>query len=94
MAISWKTSKEDAEVIAEIARRAVQAFGHLGLSQTEIAMDITATHANGCPLDLAGLRDAEPFDFAHDIGGIRSHLDRKTGRLLDCFLPRYSKAGE
>lgn len=34
--------------------------------------------------------DADRFNFAHDVGGIRYHLDRNTGELADCFRPRYS----
>ena len=89
-AINWNVSREDADTIAAIARRAVQAFGGYGITQGDTVMDITAVHANGCPLRLAELLEAEPFDFAHDIGGIRNHLNRETGRLEDFFLPRYA----
>lgn len=53
-------------------------------------MDLTACHANGCPLDLDGLLAASDFDVAHDIIGIRDHMDRMTGALDGRFLPRYS----
>ena len=53
-------------------------------------MDLTATHANGCPLDLVGLLESDDFDLVHDIGGINAYLDRATGSLINCFLPRYS----
>lgn len=54
-------------------------------------MDITATHANGCPLKLAELLAADDFNFSHDVAGIYRHLDRTTGKLLDCFLPRFAQ---
>jgi hypothetical protein len=54
-------------------------------------MDLEATHANGCPLDFAKLLACDDFDFLHDIGGIAMHLDRSTGVLKDCFLPRLAK---
>lgn len=50
---------------------------------------IVACHGGSCPLRLQELLDAEANDFAHDILGIRRHLDRETGKLQDCFLPRY-----
>lgn len=54
-------------------------------------MDLTATHRNGCPLDLERLLDSNGVDFVHDIAGIARHLDRNTGRLGGCFLPRCAR---
>lgn len=85
MTVSFKTSKDEDRLIAAIADRAVQVYGG---RKEDWAMDVTAVHANGCPLDLAGLLVASPFDFAHDLGGIRDDLDRETGELPR-FLPRY-----
>lgn len=53
-------------------------------------MDLTAVHANGNPMRLADLLAADDFNFAHDIVGISRFLDRNTGRLTDCFSPRFS----
>ena len=49
---------------------------------------ITATHANGCRLDLQRFLDADDIDFAHDLIGIFRHLDRTTGMLRNFFCPR------
>lgn len=54
-------------------------------------MDITACHLNGCPLKLRELLKAEDFNFMHDIAGISAHIDRRTGKLLNHFIPRYAK---
>jgi hypothetical protein len=54
-------------------------------------MDITACHLNGCKLDLAKLLAADDFNFAHDVLGIRRHIDRETGQLMNCFRPRFAK---
>lgn len=54
----------------------------------EILMDLQAVHYH-TKLDLKGLAEADDFNFAHDIGGIARHLDRKTGKLRDCFVPRF-----
>lgn len=43
------------------------------------------------PLDLEGLAKADDSNFAHDLFGIRRHLDRSTGKLTYCFLPRYAR---
>ena len=44
-----------------------------------------------CPLDLSALLEAPDSDFAHDVFGIRRHLNRQTKKLEGHFLPRYAK---
>lgn len=91
--INWKTSKHDFDLISHIADRSAALAGRIGLDYPvrAILMDLTAVHANGNPLDLHGLLNAEPSDFGHDILGIRKHINRENGRLENCFVPRYSK---
>lgn len=53
-----------------------------------LRMDLAAVNAT-CPLDLDRLAfDFPAFDFCHDVAGIVRHLDRETGELGGCFLPR------
>jgi hypothetical protein len=84
--LNWHVSADDFDLIANIARRAAS---ELRIEQRAIFMDLTAVHANGTPLDLARLAQADAGNFAHDIIGIARHLDRTTGQLRDCFVPRY-----
>ena len=87
--VSFERTREEDELMTKIAQRALG--GCLsGCDLMEVEMDICATHANGCPLKLAELLAAEDFDFSHDMLGIRRHLNRETGKLEDCFLPRYA----
>lgn len=67
------------------ANRAVQ----LGLHKDALdaLMDLCAVHA-GCPIDIEKLLSFDDFNFAHDIGGIKKHLNRATGLLENHFLPR------
>jgi hypothetical protein len=93
MTLSFRATKEEDALIEKIAIRAgKEVFQHTP-DQTlmDTAMDVMATHSSGCPLRLQELLDADAFNFAHDIAGIRRHLNRKTGELLDCFLPRFAK---
>lgn len=53
-------------------------------------MDLIAVHRNIQPLRLEALAEADFFHFAHDIAGIRRHLNRETWELEHCFLPRFS----
>lgn len=86
---SFKTTSAECDLIGQIADRAEQrGLIHKGYSRMTAVMDLTACHANGCPLDFAGLLAAEPLDFTHDICGIARHMNRETGKLGGCFLPR------
>lgn len=77
------------------AEQAVDRFlllsGESRVRKTIYMMDVLAAHANGCPLDFAALAEASDFDLAHDVGGIIRHIDRNTGKLTGCFLPRHAQ---
>lgn len=87
--IKWKTIGNDGELIEKIATRALE----MGLNEDkkEVMMDVTAVHLNDVELDLQRLLDADDFNFAHDVNGIRRHVDVHTGKLLRGFLPRHTK---
>lgn len=92
--ISFKVTLEEAELIDKIAARAqTELFGPKGIKQTQMdtAMDLAATIAQGVPLFLQELLDADNFDFSHDIAGIRHHIDRSTGKIGGFFVPRFAK---
>jgi hypothetical protein len=91
--ISFKVTRDEVAKIEVIADRAVKIARkhYIDYSKMEALMDITATHANGCPLRLGDLAIADDFNLAHDVFGIRRHLNRKTGQLEDCFIPRYAQ---
>lgn len=87
---SFNCSKFEHEIINRIANRAVAMAADAGAQYDKLSatMDITACHCNGCELDLAKLEAAPDSDFGHDVFGIRRHINRRTGKLGDCFLPR------
>jgi len=90
--INWKTTKRENELIVKIAKRANTMAKEIDVKYSimDINMDITATHLNGCSLKLKELLEADNFNFAHDIFGIYRHINRVTGKLGNCFLPRYA----
>ena len=90
--LKWTGNKEETELEGLIARRAVTMAKELGLQydQMTAVMDIDACHNNGNPLKLKELLKADDFNFGHDVFGIRRHINRTTGQLMDCFVPRYS----
>lgn len=91
--MNWQTTKEDFDWITKIADRAAAMAEQQGREYPyrDALMDVTAVHANGCPLRLEELYNAPPFDFSHDIAGIHNHVNRETGQLKDCFMPRYAR---
>jgi hypothetical protein len=87
--IKWSATKEDMELIDKITKRAAILYGLADArSMMNLNMDITATHLNGCPLKLKELLASDDYNFGHDIVGISNHLNRETGEIEDCFLPR------
>lgn len=91
---SFDVTAAESRIIHEIAGRAMGL--HVArqgdpFTKMDVAMDVTAVHANGCPLRLEALRDADDFNFTHDILGIRRHLDRDTGQLGNHFCPRFAQ---
>jgi hypothetical protein len=90
MPINFNVSAEEHALALAIAQRFVALINRPDVTVHYTAMDVVATHANGTPLRLADLLAADDFDFAHDVGGIRRHLDRTTGRLGGCFVPRFA----
>lgn len=61
---------------------------HIHSDKQDAMMDLDACHSNGCPLDFDKLEAFDDFNFTHDVAGIARHLDRRTGKLEDHFLPR------
>src|SRR5690625_3644056 len=95
--ISFKTSVSDRALIEAIANRASEELGPEIFGDdplTQVAMSITACHANGCKLDLQRLLEADRFNFLHDVVGIDRHVSRQTGRLTGFFQPRFSAPDE
>ena len=88
--VCFDVTDEDEDLIHQIANRAVSIWVNAP-SQKHVAMDVTAVHANGCPLRLEALLDAKNHNFMHDIEGIYRHLNRQTGQLEGFFLPRFAQ---
>lgn len=86
--IDWdKITSSELELIQKITDRALK---ECDLDDTmTIEMDLSAAHLDH-PLDLARLLAGDKMSFMHDIFGIRTHLNRDTGKLSNTFSPRFS----
>jgi len=88
MILNWNVSKSDHDLIERIVERAIAGHKFPASEELTLMMDLTALQANGTPLRLRDLLDFPAFDFTHDIYGIVRHIDRNTGQLGGCFVPR------
>jgi hypothetical protein len=90
--IKFNATREESDMIAKIAKRAYTDFGCY-LSLMEAVLDLEATHSNGNRLRLPELLEAankQTSDYVHDILGIYNNIDRRTGKLKNCFQPRFT----
>lgn len=78
------------DAIVDRARRAYLSAGMEPPTKMDLHMDISAVAAR-TPLRLDDWLEADDFNFTHDVGGIRRHLNRQTGELMDCFVPRFAR---
>ena len=76
------------DLVSAIVERAVSAG--IYNDPLDADMDISAVHVH-CPLRLADLLAADQFNFSHDMRGILRHINRKTGKLENFFLPRFAR---
>lgn len=92
MNVKFTATKEDMRLISIIADRAIEIGKKHKFIRPKIkwVMDLEATHCNGNELNLERLLKADDFNFAHDVFGIANHLNRQTGQLENCFVPRFS----
>lgn len=88
--ISFHVDIQTARLISKVAARTTAHAEQIGFEYDKetAEMDLTAAHANGCPIDFVALLDSDASNFGHDVFGIRSNLDRTTGELRNCFVPR------
>ncbi|MFT8646522.1 hypothetical protein [Gluconacetobacter sp.] len=96
--VRFDISDEDADLVSRIADRLVDALVSQGIKKAswtvfhlETRMDLTAAHANGCPMDFDLLLNTDKTTLMHDVGGISRHLDRDTGTLTGNFRPRTAR---
>lgn len=98
MEVSFDATDKELDLIEKIVERAEVGGYVRGMiarthwyDKTTMTMDLLAANANGCPIDFERMLAADDLNFLHDVAGIARHMDRTTGHLTDCFLPRFAK---
>ena len=87
--IDFNATPEEFDAINLIVERALTLPWPRRPDRLSLVMDITAAHRE-VRLNLTALLKADDANFAHDVGGIVRHIDRQTGKLENCFVPRYA----
>lgn len=82
-------TREEKLTVFDIVKRADN-DGILAVSRLTLSMDIENVHKE-TPLKLKELLHADTENFTHDIVGIQNNINRETGKLENCFLPRYAQ---
>ena len=83
---------KERKTVRAIVKRWLAMYKRWGIAPPDalsVEMDLYATHGD-CGLKFAALLAADDFNFVHDLGGIRAHMNRRTGKLDNHFLPRFS----
>ena len=90
--MQYNITTEDRNTISKIGERFSAVGKRLGINvdQLGIELDLIFCHLNDVALDLERLLGADDSNFVHDVAGINRHIDRKTGKLQDCFYPRFA----
>jgi hypothetical protein len=88
--IQFNCTKQETMLVTRIAKRAM-AMTDEPVDYLSLVMDLEAAHSNGNPIQFEKLLKADDFNFAHDVFGIMRHINRATGKLMNCFSPRCSQ---
>jgi hypothetical protein len=87
--MNWKKITQDESVtIGKIVKRAAKEVSVQDILGAQ--MDISAAHIE-MPIKLNELLKADKFNFGHDVCGIINNINRATGKLDNCFVPRFAR---
>ena len=89
--VRFDASLADVRLISKIVGRAMREHPDLKIDMVSLEMDIEAVHCNDTPIDLPRLLAIESPHFGHDVFGIQRFIDRNTGKLTQCFVPRTAR---
>ena len=82
--------KEEWDVVCKVMDKASALFPNY--KRITMGLDLLNAH-DDVGIDFSRLLAFDNMDFIHDIMGIRNNMNRETGKLENCFLPRCAKTG-
>ena len=87
--INQKLMDQD-KLIFKIAKRGYPFFKGSNVSLLDLILDISSVNTN-YGLRLEEFLKSDSINFLHDLFGIYNNLNRKTKKLDNCFVPRFTK---
>lgn len=91
--IFYNFSQDELDLVVRAGVRVEKVIGKQ-LNRATFLLDMAAVQKQ-CPLNLVELAFNDDIaSVAHDILGIRRHINRDTGQLEGCFIPRFAKSNE
>jgi hypothetical protein len=94
MRFDFSTDNLDNDHLNLVVDRAIRQQLNQHPDKISLKMDLIATNNHVIKLDFRGLFEADDFNFTHDICGIQACLNRETGEMERCFLPRFGRVEE
>ncbi len=89
--VRFDASLAEIKIISKIVGRAMREHPEMNIDKTSLEMDIEAVHCNDIPIDLPRLLAIGSPHFGHDVFGIQRFINRNTGKLTECFVPRTAR---
>jgi len=92
-------NRQQIEQLSQIADAALRLYAGTGITDDKLTVMMDLEHAHDQhPLDLermlaaatGGTEGGPTGDFGHDVSGIRHNMNRQTGQLEGCFVPRFA----
>lgn len=80
------------ETLEKIAKRYEEMVHGYPDDRITTVMDLDVVEKQFPDADFNVLVNFPDDDFAHDIFGIKRHIDRREMKIIDCFVPRFVDA--
>lgn len=84
---------DEFNLILKIVDRAEKTLDMYQNNRMILLLDLIATHAKICPLDLQALSKTDDFAFITEIQSIQKYICRKTVTFKNGFSPYFKKSG-
>ncbi len=81
-------TRADFDAMRKVADRTERMDFGFGRDRMTLVMDLEFAHIDCGGMDWDRLLAFDDGDFGHDMAGIAANINRETGKLDNCFLPR------
>jgi hypothetical protein len=76
--------------MTKVADRAEDEFTEMGIKIDRMTLVMDLLNADDMGMNWERLHEAPRVEFMHDICGIVTNMNRRTGVVENCFVPRFA----